>query len=63
MVKKLIIDDVDYDVTNEEIISSYEELIFEISDDNGRITFVKALFDDTLGLPIINIWKIKNTNI
>lgn len=63
MIKKIILDDIEYDVTNEEIIHSNEELIFEIVDDNGRSTFVKGLFDDMLGNPIKNIWKILNTNL
>jgi hypothetical protein len=60
MVKKIILDDIEYDVTNEEIIHSDEELIFEIKDTNGRTSFVKCLFEDMLGQPIENVWKIIN---
>jgi hypothetical protein len=63
VIKNLIVDDVEYRVTNERIIHSDEELIFEIKDDNGRVTYVKGLFDDMLGHPIKDIWKILNTNL
>jgi hypothetical protein len=60
LIKNIILEDVEYTVTNEEIIHSDEELIFEIVDESGRSTFVKCLFDDMLGEPIKNVWKIIN---
>jgi hypothetical protein len=60
MVKNIIIDDTDYKVTNEEAISTTEELIFEIKSDKGRNTYVKAMWNDMLGHQIEKIWKILN---
>jgi len=62
MIKNIILDDIDYKVTNEESISTKEELIFEIKNEKGRNRFVKAMWDDMLGHQIENIWKIIKIN-
>jgi hypothetical protein len=54
MVKSIEIKDRIYKVTNEEMISATEELVFEMNDGTYEI----ALFDDLLGHPIRNVWKI-----
>jgi hypothetical protein len=54
MVKSIKIKDRIYKVTNEEMISATEELVFEFNDGTYEI----ALFDDLLGHPIHNVWKI-----
>jgi hypothetical protein len=54
MVKHIKIKDKMYTVTNEEMISATEELVFEFNDG----TWVIGLFDDLLGHPIRNVWKI-----
>jgi hypothetical protein len=56
MVKNIKIKDKMYTVTNEEMISAIEELVFEFNDG----TWVIGLFDDLLGHPIRNVWKILN---
>jgi len=56
MVKLIKIKDKIYTVTNEQIITVTEELIFEFN--NG--TYVIGLFDDLLGSPISKVWKILN---
>jgi hypothetical protein len=54
MIKYIKIDDKLFTVTNEEMISATEELVFEMNDGTYEI----ALFDDLLGHPIRNVWKI-----
>ena len=56
MVKHIKIKDKMYTVTNEQIISATEELVFEFNDG----TYAIGLFDDLLGHPIHNVWKILN---
>jgi len=54
MIKHIKIDDKLFTVTNEEMISATENLVFEFNDGTYEI----ALFDDLLGHPIRNVWKI-----
>jgi hypothetical protein len=54
MVKSIKIKDRIYKLTNEQIITATEELVFEFNDGTYEI----ALFDDLLGHPIRNVWKI-----
>jgi hypothetical protein len=54
MVKDIIIEDKTYTVTNEKQISVGEQLIFEMNDGG----LVIAMWDDMLGSPIKNVWKI-----
>jgi hypothetical protein len=54
MIKHIKIDDKLFTVTNEEMISATEDLVFEFNDGTYEI----ALFDDLLGHPIRNVWKI-----
>jgi hypothetical protein len=58
MVKQIKVDDTIYNVTNEEIISVSDELIFEIDIPSFGTTYTIALWDDMLGSPIKEIWKI-----
>lgn len=54
MVQTIWIDDIEYNITDEEKFDDYEEeVIFEI---DGK--FIVAMFDDLLGAPIDNVWKI-----
>ena len=54
MVQTIWIDDIEYNITDEEEFDDYEEeVIFEI---DGK--FIVAMFDDLLGAPIDNVWKI-----
>jgi len=56
MIKHIKIDDKLYTVTNGEMISATEDLIFEFNDG----TYMIGLFDDILGSPISKVWKILN---
>lgn len=60
MEKKIKIEGMEYLCTNEQQIHSDEELIFELLVDN-KTTYVIGLFDDLLGSPIVNTWKILET--
>jgi hypothetical protein len=57
MEKTIKINGKEYLCTNEKTIHSDEELIFEILV-NDQTTYVIGLFDDMLGSPIKQIWKI-----
>jgi hypothetical protein len=57
MEKNIIIGDLEYTVTDDEIIHAKDELIFELNV-NGRISYVRGMFDDLLGSPIQKVWKI-----
>ena len=54
MIISVNIDGYDYELTDEEEFSDLEEeIVFEIG---GK--FVIGMFDDMLGAPIDNVWKI-----
>lgn len=60
MEKTIIIDDVEYLCSNKVIPANVEEVIFEITDKNGRNTYVVAGPTDLLGDSIKNIWFIES---
>ena len=59
MEKTILIDEINYTITDDQMIHQVDELIFELK--NGRElkhTCVVGLWDDLLGLPIQKVWKV-----
>lgn len=60
MEKSIIIDYNEYKCSDSEILSNDEEVIFEIVDKYGRVSYVIALPTDLLGDAIKKVWKIES---
>ena len=60
MEKSIIIDYKEYKCSDSEILLTDEEVIFEIVDKKGRISYVVAGPTDLLGDSIKNVWKIES---
>ena len=58
MIQQIEIEGKLYKVTDEESISTTEELIFEIKNNSLPTEYVVGMFDDLLGYPIQKVWKI-----
>ena len=62
MQKTIIIDDMEYICSDQPATFSDDDVIFEIVDTKGRMTYVVAGPTDLLGAPIKNICFIETTN-
>ena len=62
MKKHIIIDDIEYICSDKTATFSDDEVIFEIMDIKGRMSYVIAGPTDLLGDSIKNIWFIETTN-
>jgi hypothetical protein len=62
MQKTIIIDDIEYICSDKTATFSDDEVIFEIMDIKGRMSYVIAGPTDLLGDSIKNIWFIETTN-
>ena len=60
MEKSIIIDYNEYKCSDSEILLTDEEVIFEIVDKRGRISYVIASPTDLLGDCIQKVWKIES---
>jgi hypothetical protein len=59
MTQTITVKDMDYLVTDEETITTEDEMIFEIRNRRETdSTYVIGMWDDLLGSPIKKIWKI-----
>ena len=59
MKQTITVKDMDYLVTDEETITTEDEMIFEIRNRRETdSTYVIGMWDDLLGSPIKKIWKI-----
>jgi len=62
MKKHIIIDDTEYICSDEPATFSDDDVIFEIVDTKGRMSYVIAGPTDLMGEPIKKIWLIETTN-
>jgi hypothetical protein len=62
MKKNIIIDDTEYICSDEPATFSDDDVIFEIVDTKGRMSYVIAGPTDLMGEPIKKIWLIETTN-
>ena len=62
MQKTIIIDDIEYICSDKTATFSDDEVIFEIMDIKGRMSYVIAGPTDLLGDSIKNIWFIEKAN-
>jgi hypothetical protein len=62
MNKTIIIDDTEYICSDQPATFSDDDVIFEIVDMKGRMSYVIAGPTDLMGEPIKNIWFIETTN-
>lgn len=62
MIKKVVIQDKIYLISNEEKYSIQEELVFEVRQEQGY-NFIAGKWDDILGQPVRSIWKIVGISI
>lgn len=62
MKKHIIIDDTEYICSDKQATFSDDDVIFEIVDRIGRMTYVVAGPTDLLGDQIKNVWFIEATN-
>jgi hypothetical protein len=62
MKKHIIIDDIEYICSDKTATFSDDEVIFEIVDTKGRMSYVIAGPTDLMGESIKNIWFIETTN-
>lgn len=62
MQKTIIIDDIEYICSDKQATFSDDEVIFEIMDIKGRMSYVIAGPTDLLGDSIKNIWFIESAN-
>ncbi len=60
MEKSIIIDHNEYKCSDSEILLTDEEVIFEIADKRGRISYVIASPTDLIGDVIQKVWKIES---
>lgn len=63
MKKHIIIGDTEYICSDQPATFSDDDVIFEIVDRVGRMSYVVAGPTDLMGEPIKNIWFIETTNI
>jgi hypothetical protein len=62
MKKHIIIDDIQYICSDQPATFSDDDVIFEIVDTKGRMSYVIAGPTDLMGEPIKKIWLIETTN-
>lgn len=62
MQKTIIIDDTEYICSDKQATFSDDDVIFEIVDIKGRMSYVIAGPTDLMGYPIKNIWFIESEN-
>ena len=62
MQKTIIIDDIEYICSDRQATFSDDEVIFEIMDVKGRMSYVIAGPTDLLGDSIKNVWFIESAN-
>lgn len=62
MYKEIRLENVIYEVTDEEEYNPSEQLLFEISH-KGSYTYTIGLWKDILGAPVRKIWKIVGITI